>query len=105
MASDALGVRKMNLGPGRKQVVMRDGWNPRTNAPQAMNDNGIPKGIRTTLKEHGQFQMLWLLFLWILFGSFMRNRVVLRMHIEMGIIMERRNSLIVYINRIEGLNK
>ena len=53
MASDALDVRKMNLGPGGKQPVMRDGWNPRTNAPQAMNENGIPKGIRTILKERG----------------------------------------------------
>ena len=53
MASDALDARKMNLGPGGKRPVMRDGWNPRTNAPQAMNDNGIPKGIRTILKERG----------------------------------------------------
>ena len=53
VASDALDVRRMNLGPGGKNTPkMRDGWNPATNSPQQMNDaNGVPKGIRTILQE------------------------------------------------------
>ena len=54
MAPNALDTRKMNLGPGGKQPVMRDGWNPSTNTPQPMNDsNGQPKGIRIVLQERG----------------------------------------------------
>ena len=54
MAPNALDVRKMNLGPGGKQPVMRDGWNSLTNSPHAMNDsNGVPKGIRAVLQERG----------------------------------------------------
>ena len=54
MAPDALDVRKMNLGPGGKQPVMRDGWNSLTNSPQKMTDaNGVPIGIRQTLVERG----------------------------------------------------
>ena len=54
MAPDALDTRKMNLGPGGKQPVMRDGWNSLTNTRQAMNDiDGKPKGIRMILQERG----------------------------------------------------
>ena len=54
MAPDALDTRKMNLGSGGKQPVMRDGWNSRTNTSQAMNDDdGKPKGIRAILQERG----------------------------------------------------
>ena len=54
MADDALDVKKMNLGPGGKQPVMRDSWNTLTKSPQKMTDvNGVPIGIRKTLEERG----------------------------------------------------
>ena len=52
MADDSLDVSKMNVNPGGKQRVMRDGfWNGK---PQKMNYAlGIPKGLRTVLEERG----------------------------------------------------
>ena len=51
MAEDSLDVAKMNVGPGGKQRVMRDGfWNGKA---QPMNRNGVPKGLRMVLEERG----------------------------------------------------
>jgi len=44
----------MNLGPGRKQPVLRDGFNPLTQLPQSMqHPSGIPKGMKQVLQERG----------------------------------------------------
>ena len=50
MPDDALDVSKMNVNPGGKQRVMRDGmWNGK---PQSMNFSlGVPKGMRRVLEE------------------------------------------------------
>ena len=52
MPDDALDVRKMNVNPGSKQRVMRDGfWSGKV---QRMNYAiGIPKGLRVILEERG----------------------------------------------------
>lgn len=52
MADDALDVNQMNVKPGGKQRVMRDGiWNGKS---QAMNFSiGVPKGLRVVLEERG----------------------------------------------------
>lgn len=52
MAEDSLDVNKMNVNPGGKQRVMRDGfWNGKV---QKMNFSlGIPKGLRAVLEERG----------------------------------------------------
>ena len=52
MPDDALDVSKMNVNPGGKQRVMRDGfWNGKV---QKMNFAlGIPKGLRRVLEERG----------------------------------------------------
>lgn len=50
MADDSLDVNKMNVNPGGKQRVMRDGW--WGGKPQKMNYAiGIPKGLRVVLEE------------------------------------------------------
>ena len=52
MPDDALDVSKMNVNPGGKQRVMRDGW--WGGKPQKMNYSlGIPKGMRVILEERG----------------------------------------------------
>lgn len=50
MADDSLDVNKMNVNPGGKQRVMRDGfWDGNV---QKMNYAiGIPKGLRVVLEE------------------------------------------------------
>ena len=41
----------MNVGPGGKQRVMRDGfWDGK---PFPMNRNGVPKGLKAVLEERG----------------------------------------------------
>ena len=52
MPDDALDASKMNVNPGGKQRVMRNGyWNGQ---PQSMNFAlGIPKGMRIVLTERG----------------------------------------------------
>jgi hypothetical protein len=53
-APDALRAELMNLGPGGKQPVIRNGFNPLTQSPQNMQDmNGIPKGMKQILQERG----------------------------------------------------
>jgi len=58
-APDALVASKMNLGPGGKQPLMREGWDYNRNLPQSMvfgeNDYrcGKAKGIQQVLKERG----------------------------------------------------
>ena len=50
MADDSLDVNKMNVNPGGKQRVMRDGW--RAGKPQRMNYAiSIPKGLCVVLKK------------------------------------------------------
>ena len=44
MAADSLDVTYMNVKPGGKQRVMRDGW--WGGKAQAMNVNGVPKGMK-----------------------------------------------------------
>ena len=52
MPDDALDVSKMNVNPGGKQRVMRDGW--WGGKPQKMNFSlGIPKSLRQVLDERG----------------------------------------------------
>ena len=52
MADDSLDVSKMNVNPGGKQRIMRDGW--WGGKPQRMNYAiGIPKGLRVILEERG----------------------------------------------------
>ena len=52
MPEDALDVNRMNVNPGGKQRVMRDGW--WGGKPQKRNYNlGIPKGMRVVLEERG----------------------------------------------------
>ena len=52
MPDDALDVNKMNVNPGGKQRVMRDGW--WGGKPQSMNFSlGVPKGMRRVLEERG----------------------------------------------------
>ena len=52
MAEDSLDVSKMNVKPGGKQRVMRDGW--WNGKPQKMNYSlGVPKGLRVVLEERG----------------------------------------------------
>ena len=64
-APDALLATKMNLGPGGKQPLLRDGWDHSQNLPQPMvfgQDypvlalRGKPKGIRQVLLERGLWQ-------------------------------------------------
>ena len=51
-AEDSLDVSKMNVNPGGKQRVMRDGW--WGGKPQRMTfANGVPKGLRAVLEERG----------------------------------------------------
>ena len=52
MADDSLDVNKMNVNPGGKQCVVRDGlWESK---PQRMNYAiGIPKGLCVVLEEQG----------------------------------------------------
>jgi hypothetical protein len=61
-APDALVVAKMNLMPGGKQPLLRDGWDYGSNQPQSMvfsDDHrdvklrGKAKGIRQVLLERG----------------------------------------------------
>ena len=52
MADDSLDVSKMNVNPGGKQRVMRDGW--WGGKVQKINDSrGVPKGLRMILEERG----------------------------------------------------
>ena len=52
MPNDALDVNKMNVNPGGKQRVMRDGWWGGKSQP--MNYSlGIPKGLCVVLEERG----------------------------------------------------
>ena len=52
MPEDALDVTKMNVNPGGRQRVMRDGW--WDGRPQKMNyELGVPKGMRVVLEERG----------------------------------------------------
>ena len=52
MPDDALDASKMNVNPGGKQRVMRDGW--WNGKPQKMNYAlGVPKGMRVVLEERG----------------------------------------------------
>lgn len=52
MAEDSLDATKMNVKPGGKQRVMRDGW--WAGKPHPMNfRNGVPKGLRVVLEERG----------------------------------------------------
>ena len=52
MAEDSLDVNKMNVNPGGKQRVMRNGW--WNGKPQPMNYAiGVPKGLRMVLEERG----------------------------------------------------
>ena len=52
MAEDSLNVSKMNVKPGGKQRVMRDGW--WNGKPQKMNYSlGVPKGLRVVFEERG----------------------------------------------------
>ena len=52
MPDDALDANKINVNPGGKQQVMRDGW--WVGKPQKMNYNlGVPKGLRVVLEERG----------------------------------------------------
>ena len=52
MADDALDDNKMNVNPGGKQHIMRDGW--WGGKPQATNFAlGVPKGLRNVLEERG----------------------------------------------------
>ena len=52
MTDDALDVSKMNVNPGGKQRVMRDGW--WGGKPQSISFAvGIPKGMRRVLEERG----------------------------------------------------
>ena len=64
-APDALIATKMNLGPGGKQPVLRDGWDHVQNLPHSMvfsqdypdpRLRGQPKGIRQVLVERGLWQ-------------------------------------------------
>lgn len=51
-AENALNVTDMNLNPGGKQPVMREGFDHTRHLPQNMNDgNGIPKGLKQVLQE------------------------------------------------------
>jgi len=61
-APDALVAAKMNLGPGGRQPLLREGWDYNKNMPQTMvfgeNDpipsrRGKAKGIQQVLKERG----------------------------------------------------
>lgn len=61
-AADALVVAKMNLMPGGKQPLLRDGWDHNRDLPQPMifSQNhpdttlrGKPKGIQQVLRERG----------------------------------------------------
>ena len=52
MSDDALDASKMNVKPGGKQRVMRDGmWNGK--AQRMVDHRGVPKGLRLVLKERG----------------------------------------------------
>ena len=52
MSDDALDVSKMNVNPGRKQRVMRDGfWDGK--AQRMVTSAGIPKEMRIVLEERG----------------------------------------------------
>ena len=52
MAEDSLDVNKMNVNPGGKQRMMRDGW--WNGKPQKMSYAlGVPKGLRAVLEERG----------------------------------------------------
>ena len=50
MPDDALDVSKMNVNPGGKQRIIKDGW--WRGKPQKMNFSlGIAKGLRQVLEE------------------------------------------------------
>lgn len=52
MPEDGLDVSKMNVNPGGKQRVMRDGW--WNGKPQKMKYSlGVPKSMRVILQERG----------------------------------------------------
>lgn len=52
MADDSLDVAHMNVKPGGKQRIMRDGW--WGGKPQKMNfATGVPKGMKVVLQERG----------------------------------------------------
>ena len=59
MAPDALDTRKMNLGSGGKQPVMRDGWNSRTNTSQAMNDDDGKTKSYSNYSSRTKFMFSW----------------------------------------------
>ena len=52
MSEDALDVSKMNVNPGGKQRVMRDGFWDGT-ARRMVTSAGIPEGMRMVLEERG----------------------------------------------------
>ena len=52
MADDSLDVNQMNVKPGGKQRVMRDGlWDG--NSQKMVTSSGVPKGLRVVLEERG----------------------------------------------------
>lgn len=52
MPDDALDVSKMNVKPGGKQRVMRNGWWA-GKVQKMMDAHGIPKGMKQVLHERG----------------------------------------------------
>jgi len=57
-APDALVASKMNVNPGGKQPLMRDGWYYKSGVKvvQPMQTNGVAKGLRAVLEERGLFK-------------------------------------------------
>ena len=53
MPDDALVVSRMNVNPGGKQPVMRDGWWGGKPQPMCFNLGKIPKGMHRVLEERG----------------------------------------------------
>ena len=53
MPDDALVVSRMNVNPGGKQPIMRDGWWGGKPQPMCFNLGKIPKGMRRVLEERG----------------------------------------------------
>lgn len=52
MADDSLDVNHMNVNPGGKQRVMRDGWWG-GKSQKMTNAGGVPKGLKRVLEECG----------------------------------------------------